>query len=113
MGPAHRPGMGPRGLFVYIVASAGRRLYIGVTGDLVRRLRAHHAGIFPGHMRDHGITRLVYYERVSPPTAALTREHQIKRWPRAKRFALIESANPGWVDLAADWFPPAGRRNRG
>jgi len=89
---------------VYIVASRTRRLYIGVTGDLVRRLRAHQAGIFPGHIRDHRITRLVYYERVSPPIAAITREQQIKRWTRAKRVALIERANPDWLDLAANWF---------
>jgi putative endonuclease len=110
------PGMGPRGLFVYIVASLTRRLYIGVTGDLVRRLRAHHAGIFPGHGRDHRITRLVYYERVSPPSAATTREQQIKRWTRAKRIALIESANPDWLDLAADWLgadrPPCHEESR-
>lgn len=105
--------MGPRGLFVYIVASLSRRLYIGVTGDLVRRLRAHHAGVFPGRSRDCRITRLVYYERVSPPTAAITRERQIKRWTRAKRVALIESDNPGWLDLAADWFPGSTGSNEG
>ena len=112
MGPPHRPGMGPRGLFVYIVASVSRRLYVGVTGDLVRRLRAHHAGIFPGHARDYRITRLVYYERVSPPAAAFTREKQLKRWPRAKRLALIERANPRWLDLAADWVTPDRRQDR-
>ena len=107
------PDMGPRGVFVYIVASLGRRLYTGVTGDLIRRLRAHHAGVFPGQNRDCRITRLVYYERVSPPTAAITRQEELKRWPRTKRVALIETNNPGWLDLAANWFTPAGRHDSG
>lgn len=102
--------MGPRGLYVYIVASLSGRLYTGVTGDLRRRLAAHHAGIFPGRSRDCRMTRLVYYERVSPPAAAIARVRQIKRWSRTKRVALIENANAGWQDLSADWFTADGHR---
>ena len=95
---------------MYIVASSSRRLYTGVTGDLCRRLRAHHAGVFPGRSCDCRITRLVYYERVSPPVAAIARLKEITRWPRAKRVALIEAGNPGWLDLAADWVGPERHR---
>jgi hypothetical protein len=34
---------------------------------------------------------------------AITREKQIKRWSRRKKVALIESTNPGWIDLAENW----------
>jgi len=37
--------------------------------------------------------------------AAVAREREIKRWTREKKLRLIESANAGWVDLAADWLP--------
>jgi putative endonuclease len=37
--------------------------------------------------------------------AGVTRERQIKSWRRAKKLALIETTNAGWLDLAADWFP--------
>ena len=32
-------------------------------------------------------------------TDAITREKQIKGGSRAKKLALIESANPNWLDL--------------
>ncbi len=35
---------------------------------------------------------------------AIEREKQIKGWLRAKKIALIESMNPAWRDLSADWF---------
>ncbi len=31
---------------------------------------------------------------------AIDREKQIKRWRREKKIALIESANPEWLDLS-------------
>ena len=37
---------------------------------------------------------------------AIYREKEIKGWLRAKKIELIESANPAWDDLAADWFEP-------
>jgi len=50
------------------------------------------------------INRLVYYEQLGPPISAIEREKQIKGWIRVKKIALIESVNPRWNDLAADWF---------
>jgi putative endonuclease len=34
----------------------------------------------------------------------IAREKQTKAWPRAKKLALIESANPPWQDLSRSWF---------
>jgi hypothetical protein len=31
-----------------------------------------------------------------------------KGWTRAKKTVLIVSSNPGWTDLAANWFEDAG-----
>ncbi len=36
--------------------------------------------------------------------AAISREKQIKGWLRNKKIALIESVNPQWKDLSAEWF---------
>jgi len=36
---------------------------------------------------------------------AIAREKQIKVWRRAKKDKLVESMNPRWKDLAADWYP--------
>ncbi len=47
---------------------------------------------------------LVYFESTNNVVAAIAREKQIKRWSRRKKVALIERMNPGWRDLAEDWF---------
>jgi len=46
---------------------------------------------------------LVYYESFEHVGAAIARETEIKKWRREKKVALIESENPIWEDLAADW----------
>ena len=47
-------------------------------------------------------TRLVYFEEYASLLEARAREHTLKRWRREWKFALIESTNPDWRDLARD-----------
>jgi putative endonuclease len=42
--------------------------------------------------------------------AAIARERELKGWRRIKKVELIEQANAGWLDLAADWFPDLRRQ---
>jgi putative endonuclease len=93
---------------VYILASFSRRLYVGMTNDLRRRVWEHKSGIIPGFTRDYRITRLVYLERTADVLAAIAREKQLKRWPRWRKDRLIEEQNAGWLDLSIDWFPSRG-----
>jgi putative endonuclease len=85
---------------VYILAS-GRNgtLYVGVTGDLVRRVAQHKALAVPGFTRRYRVTLLVYAERFADVREAIAREKQIKGWDRAWKLRLIERANPDWTDL--------------
>jgi putative endonuclease len=85
---------------VYILASATRRLYVGVTSDLPKRIWQHKTGLIPGFTRRYGITRLVYVETTGRAGDAIAREKQIKGWLRQKKITLIESQNPEWRDLA-------------
>ena len=39
-------------------------------------------------------------------TTAIAREKAIKNLSRVGKIALIESLNPEWKDLAADWGKP-------
>jgi putative endonuclease len=94
---------GPRQYYVYIVTNARRTLYTGVTNDLERRVYQHKNKLASGFTSRYHIGRLVYYEVTSDVRAAIEREKQIKGWSRAKKIALIESMNPKWVDLSADW----------
>ena len=101
----------PGNFYVYILASAGRALYVGVTSDLQRRIYEHKHKLKPGHTQKYNIFRLVYFETTPNVTAAIAREKQIKGWTRAKKLALIETENPTWADLSEVWDEsPAGTR---
>ena len=91
-------------MFVYVLASKNRVLYVGVTADLVRRMWEHRTGAFPGFTRRYGVNQLVYYEAADDPAGAIRREKQIKGWARVKKVAMIDSMNPEWNDLAERWF---------
>ena len=88
---------------VYILSNRSRTLYVGVTGDLGRRLQQHKEKLVEGFTKRYNITALVYFEVTGDVHAGLAREKQIKGWSRAKKIALIESINPHWNDLSADW----------
>jgi putative endonuclease len=96
-------------MFVYILASKTRRLYVGVTNNLVRRMWEHRTGLIPGFTKRYGITQLLYYEQFSDPKIAICREKQIKDYARVKKLSLIGSLNPEWHDLAELWFAEVSR----
>ena len=92
----------------YIMAS-GRNgtLYTGMTANLTARVWKHRTGVFDGFSREHGCTRLVWFEQHAWVVEAIAREKTIKKWKRDWKLALIEGVNPEWLDLAADWYPVA------
>jgi putative endonuclease len=92
-----------RQYYVYILASRTRVLYTGVTNNLARRLSEHKLKIQSGFTQKYNVSRLVYYETTPDVRAAIQREKEIKGWLRQKKVALIESVNPGWKDISADW----------
>ena len=85
--------------YVYIMASLSRRLYIGATTNLRRRVWQHKNGARRGFTRRYRITRLVYFQRCSDRAEAFAWEKQLKTWPREQKCRLIEKSNPGWLDL--------------
>ena len=92
--------------YVYMMASASRRaLYTGITARLLQRVFEHKHDLIEGFSSKYKCHRLVYYETFNSVTDAIAREKQIKGWRRDKKAKLVESKNPAWNDLAADWFP--------
>jgi putative endonuclease len=86
------------------MANANRRIYTGVTNNLIRRVFQHKSKSIPGFTSRYNIDKLVYYEMTNDIYTALGREKQIKGWLRIKKIKLIETMNPGWVDLAKEWI---------
>lgn len=92
--------------YVYIMTNHSRTLYTGVTNNLERRVYEHKQKLVPGFTKKYNVTMLVYYEETPDVREAIAREKQIKGWLRSKKIALIESLNPNWEDLGAEWFEP-------
>ena len=97
-------GMDERLYSTYIVASRSRTLYIGVTGDLRKRVFQHKWKEYEGFSAKYNCDRLVWFEHYQEIEKAIARETQLKKWNRAKKIALIERMNPAWTDLSRDWF---------
>ena len=93
-----------REYFVYIIGNEGGMLYVGVTNNLERRMREHKTRFNPqSYAARWGIHRLLYYESFRYILDAIAREKQIKKYRRQKKIKLIESMNPTWHDLSAEW----------
>ena len=90
--------------FVYILSNWDDSvLYIGVTGNLIRRLHEHRNKLADGFTKQYNVHKLVYYEHTNDVYSAISREKQLKNWSHSKKISLIERMNPEWRDLSADW----------
>lgn len=93
-----------RAYFVYVLASKRNgTLYVGMTGDLERRIREHKDGLFDGFTKRYNVHQLVHYEQYESPLEAIQREKNIEKWNRKWKLWLIEQNNPGWKDLSDGW----------
>ena len=89
--------------YVYMMSSnSNKALYIGVTNDLVRRVREHKDGISGGFTLKYSCHKLVYYESFSDIEQAIGREKVLKGWKRFRKDALIDTINPERRDLYED-----------
>ena len=98
-----------RQYYVYIMASRGKTLYVGVTNDLERRVAEHKQGLVEGFTGRYNVTKLVHHESTSDVAGAIAREKELKGWRRSKKVALVESLNPDWKDLAREWYGDAAK----
>jgi putative endonuclease len=84
---------------VYIIRSAADgTYYVGMTGDLAKRLVKHNSGATV-YTRSCGPWVMVYTEEHPSRTAALRRERQIKK--RKSRYYLEELIRSRSVDATA------------
>jgi putative endonuclease len=86
------------------VVSRSHTLYVGVTGNLRKRIFEHKWREHDGFTERYNCDRLVWFERYQDVAKAIAREKQIKGWRREKKISLIEKVNPTWVDLGKEWY---------
>ena len=93
----------------FIFWRAARALYVGITSELLERVKQHRLG-FGDFTSKYRIHRLVHFEEFADVRVAIRREKEIKSWRREKKIRLIEAENPLWEDLAERYFAKYPRK---
>ncbi|PJE63857.1 hypothetical protein COU89_01065 [Candidatus Roizmanbacteria bacterium CG10_big_fil_rev_8_21_14_0_10_45_7] len=77
--------------YIYILRTSANTLYIGQTNNLERRLKEHFdkKSKAAKYTRSFETLTLVYQEEYETRNEVMRRERQVKKWPKAKKEALI------------------------
>jgi putative endonuclease len=90
--------------YVYLLTNWNNKvIYVGMTNDLQRRIYEHKNKSVRGFTSRYNVNKLVYFEHMTDVLQAIAREKEIKKWRREKKNRLVESMNPEWKDLSAEW----------
>ncbi len=77
--------------YIYILECKDGSFYVGLTNNLIERIKEHHNGIYETcYTFKRRPLQLKYYETIPFLDDAIKRERQIKGWSRAKKKALIK-----------------------
>ena len=91
--------------YIYILSNRYNKvLYVGITSDLIKRIWEHKNKVVDGFSKRYNLNKLVYYEIYGDIETVISREKQIKSWPRRKKIALINTLNPFWNELYEELF---------
>ena len=86
--------------YTYIPSNKNRTvLYIGVTGDLNKRITEHKNGIGSDFTKKYNLIDLLYFEEYTDINQAISREKQLKNWRKEWKWDLIKDFNPELKDL--------------
>lgn len=94
--------MAARQYYIYIMGNSKPVLCVGVTNDLIRRVREHKEGVVEGFTKTYGLKKLLHYEAFDDVRLAIEREKQLKHRERAWKLKLIKQLNPLLKDLYDD-----------
>lgn len=75
--------------YVYMLRCKDDSLYTGYTTDVEKRIKLHESGKGAKYTRGRGPFQLVYKEELTTKSAALQREHAIKKLQRKDKVELI------------------------
>ena len=76
---------------VYLLRCADGTLYTGITTDLQKRMAAHARGCGARYTRGRAPLTLLHAEPARSRSAALRREHELKRLRRGAKLALLDT----------------------
>jgi len=74
-------------------------LYIGITGDLIKRITGHKNKIGSEFSKKYNLEDLVHFEEFTDINQAISRQKQLKNWRKEWKWDLIKTLNPNLKDL--------------
>jgi putative endonuclease len=77
--------------YFYILKCKDESLYCGSAKDLKARELMHNSGKGSAYVRSRGGGKIVYSEKFRSWGKALSREAEVKKWPRGKKLTLIKT----------------------
>lgn len=84
--------------FVYILQCADNSYYTGHTDNIEKRLAEHLSPDIDNYVSDRLPVKLVYLQEFMTRDEAINAEHQVKKWSRKKKEALMSG---DWDTLKA------------
>ena len=85
---------------VYILTNfTNSVLYIGVTGDLKKRVYEHKNKVVDGFTKKYNVNKLIYFEECSDVLSAIQREKNLKKWKRTWKLELVKKENPDLKEI--------------
>jgi len=89
--------------YIYILSNKNKTvLYIGVTSNLIQRIKEHQNSEGSLFTKKYNVNELVYFEEFTDINHAIKREKQLKKWNREWKWDLIKEMNPNLIDLYGD-----------
>lgn len=74
--------------FIYMLECQDGSFYIGSTNDISKRFKAHVAGKGASYTRSHKPVKIIYSEELPDKSAALKREHELKKLNHTQKRAI-------------------------
>jgi len=75
---------------LYVAECVDGSLYTGIAKDVGKRIQAHNQGKGAKYTATHGPVKLLFSEPQASYSAALRREYQVKRLPKARKTRFIQ-----------------------
>jgi putative endonuclease len=75
--------------YLYILECGDGSLYTGISNDVEKRLTCHQSGKGAKYTKTHQPVKLMYVEKCGAQGKAMSREREVKRYPKKKKLALF------------------------
>lgn len=75
--------------YFYIIECSDTSLYCGITNHLERRIEEHNSKSGGKYTRSRTPVELKHFEKYRTRSEAMKREHQVRKWDRKKKMALL------------------------